>query len=128
MDHSIRVSGWMVRPMGKVGSFIRMETSIRVSGRMIKHMDRVCTDILTERFTRAIGKKISSMVKERRRGLTKQNIMVISLMVKRVGMESLPGQITRAMSASSSTTTSMEMVSTSGLINAPTTEVGKTTR
>ena len=91
-------------------------------------MDRVCIDILTVRFIRVIGKKTSSMVKERRRGLTKQNIMVISLMVKRVGMGSLPGQITRVMLASSSTTTSMEMVSTSGLITAPTMGVGKTTR
>ena len=81
------------------------------TGKMTRHMDSESTVILMEHATKATGKKISSMVKAWRLGQMVQVIKETMLKDAKTVKDVSPGPTRARTQATSSRTTSRDMVS-----------------
>ena len=80
MEHLMKVSGGLIKHMGRVSFIILMVTYLMDSGSMAKPTATVSILISTALNTKAFGKMISSTEKEKKSGPTVQNTMVTTSM------------------------------------------------
>ena len=148
-EPSIKDSGLskLIRDMGKATKFGQMEAYMKVIGRTIKLMGEEDLFMPTETYMMDIGRMIkltaldniliqtvlsmkangvmtSSMVKEKKNGLTVQNTREITISAKSMASVNSTGQITRHILVTLSTTISKVTVNIAGPTEESTQEIG----